>query len=201
MSSVLWSDASDTRDLVKTAHFCLLMSISQFVCNDGEVTSLSSTLHPGADRSQGLSNARCGVRLSPAPDYRADASLHTPFISSHGAGGERRSTQASRERGWTGPQQTRRAPRRARRNPRPRRPAPVPSARSGPLPSGLRSATWGSLRARTRPLPPCRPTLEDAERELLTPHVPVSKHLWGRSFILSCSEPQRCFTTGPETTL
>lgn len=165
------------------------------------MTSLSSTLHP-----RELTEARGSLTpavgsAKPSADHRAGRvpahPLHFLTRSRWGA----RSTQASRERGWTGPQQTRRPPGGLATPPRPQAPsasAPLLLALAPPRASALQP---GALSGQG----PASATLstysEDAEREL-TSHVSVSKHLWGRELHPQLLRTPAVFhTTSPETTL
>lgn len=158
------------------------------------MTSLSSTLHP-----RELTEARGSLTpavgsAKPSADHRAGRvpahPLHFLTRSRWGA----RSTQASRERGWTGPQQTRRPPGGlATPPPAPRRPAPVPLCSSlWPLP-GPPLCNLGLSQGKDPPLPPCRPTLRTQSGNS-RPMCQFPSTSGAGSFILSCSEPQRCFT-------
>ena len=159
------------------------------------MTSLYSTLQP-----RELTEARGSLTpavgsAKPSADHRAGrVPAHPPSFPHTEQGGER---GADRPRGKEagqglskpgGPQAGSHHP-----PPPPGAPRRCPTApREAPSP-GLRFPTCGSLRARTPPLPPCRPTLRTQSGNS-RPMCRSPSTSGAGSFILSCSEPQRCFT-------
>ena len=130
----------------------------------------------------------------PSADQREGGiPAHPPFISSHGAGWGARTRQASTEKdARQSLRPTRSAPRRTRT------PALVakhlcPSAPPSAPSLDLRSPTWGLSQGKDPPPPPCRPTLRTQSRNSRPVCLSASTSGAG-SFVLSCSEPQRCFT-------